>query len=75
MFELSCFYDVSVGKSTRPMVSHQTLIYRMAESKLLMKETMIWFYAFEAVNKGRVDITAQGFNQSGNQTLNSHFPW
>ena len=43
-------------------------------SELLIREIIIWSYSYKVVNQGHVDKTAQGFNQSGNQTLESDFP-
>ena len=45
-----------------PMVSHQTRVYHMTVSELLIMERMIWLYAYEVAMQVKLHKAS---NQSG----------
>ena len=75
MFELSSrdFMTFKRENLILTLVSHQATSkppdnesYHLTVSELLITKIMIWSYAYEVVNQGHVDKTAQGFSQNGN---------
>ena len=65
------FYDVSVRKSNTAYgwsVIRQ-LAYRVTGSKPLIRERMIWLYAYWMVNQGHADKTVQRLQSEGEKSL------
>ena len=59
----------------QPMVSHQKMSIPHDSGKDASERDNDVVICLKMVNQGHVDKTAQGFNQSQNQRLKSHFPW